>query len=91
MKKYIISMGIILISLLLVSIEPTYGLEVEDFKLNINSNNLLSYIEEEQIKNISELCTTDFCDYLRSNNIEEAIEIFKEKYQELKKLLYLQF
>lgn len=78
-------MGLILISLLLVSIEPTYGLEIEEYKININSNHLLDYLKKENITNVSELCTTDFCDYIRSNNIEEALEIFKRKYQEFLK------
>ncbi len=81
MKKYLFALGLILVSLLIVSIEPTYGLEMEDYQLNINSNNLLEFVKEENIKNITELCTTDFCDYLRSSNIEEALEIFKSKYQ----------
>ena len=81
MKKYILGLGIVLISLIFVSIEPTYGLEMQEYELNINSNYLLEYIKTENIQNVSELCTTDFCDYLRSDNLEKAFEIFKMKYQ----------
>ncbi len=81
MKKYIFTMGLIIIALILLSIEPTYGLELEEYKINVNSNNLIEYLKKENITNVSELCTTDFCDYIRSNNIEEGIEIFKRKYQ----------
>ena len=80
MKKYLLSLGSVFTALLLLSIEPTYGLEVDNY--NINSNNLLEFIKKEKIQNISELCTIDFCDYLRSAKIESALEIFKTKYQE---------
>jgi len=85
MKKYIILMGITLLSLIIVSIEPTYGYEIEDYQLNINSNQLYEFIEEKNLKNISEFCTTDFCDYLRSNDMSKAIELFKAKYLEFLK------
>lgn len=81
MKKYIFAMGIIMISLLIVSIKPTYGLTKNDVEVNINSNELLTYIKEKEIKNITKLCTVDFCDYMRSLNTEKAVEIFKKKYQ----------
>jgi len=81
MKKYIFSLGIILVSLLLLLIEPTYGLSEEDFTMTLNSNQLLEYIEEHRLSNVSEICTKDFCDYLRSTNLEEGIELFKKKYQ----------
>lgn len=81
MKKYIFSLGIILVSLLLISIEPTYGLSSSNVNLGLNSNQLLDYIQEHRLTNVSEICTRDFCDYLRSTNLEEGIEIFKKKYQ----------
>lgn len=81
MKKYIFAMGIIMMSLLVLSIKPTYGLTHKDVEINVNSNDLLAYIKENQIKNITKICTIDFCDYIRSANTEKAIEIFKKKYQ----------
>ncbi len=81
MKKYILGLGLILVSLLILSIEPTYGLESKNMSYELNSNDLISYIREHRLENVSELCTKNFCDYLRSSNLEEAIEIFKKKYQ----------
>ncbi len=86
MKKYIFLMGIILLALIIVSIEPTYGLVKSSKNLLVNSNDLLDYIEDNHIQNIQKVCSYDFCDYLRSVNVKEAIEIFKEKYHEYLKM-----
>ena len=59
----------------------TFGKELEN-QIYLNSNFLLDYIKENNLKNITEFCTNDFCDSIRSNNIERAIEIFKKKYQD---------
>mgnify|MGYP006069852889 FL=1 len=80
MKKYIFCLGIIMLALVIVSIKPTYGLTNE--ALNLNSNELLNYIEENNLKNIKKICTDDYCDYLRSTNIKRAVEIFKTNYEE---------
>jgi len=82
MKKYIFLMGIILLSLIIVSIEPTYGLDEMNYKTYVNSNEIMNYIKENHLENIKKICTNDFCDYLRSTNLEESISIFKKKYQE---------
>lgn len=81
MKKYIFGLGIIMISLIIVSIKPTYGLESMKQELNINSNDLLTYMKDNKIQNIKKICTTDYCNYLKSVNMEKAIEIFKKDYQ----------
>jgi len=80
MKKYIFCLGITMIALVLIQIKPTYGLEEQS--PTINSNQFIEYIENNKIVNIKKLCAKDFCDYLRSNNIKRAFEIFKQKYQE---------
>ena len=80
MKKYIICLGIIMLALLIVSIKPTYGLTIEN--LNLNSNELLDYIEENNLRNIKKICTNDYCDYIKSTNIKRAIELFKTNYEE---------
>lgn len=58
---------------------------LEEQEININSNELLEFIKENKLTNIKEFCTEDFCDYLRSTNLEKAIEIFKGKYQDFLK------
>ena len=79
MKKYLFLMGIVMLSLILISIEPTYGIETNGLT---NSNDLLNYIEENKIQNIKKICTIDFCDYIRSTNMQKAITIFIQKYQD---------
>ena len=69
-----------MLALVIVSIKPTYGLTEKN--LNLNSNELMNYIEENNLKNIKKICTIDFCDYLKSTNIERAIELFKTNYEE---------
>lgn len=80
MKKYIIDLGIILISLLILNINPSYGMEENSFKTNISSNDILSYIEENHLTNIKSLCSNEFCSYLKSTNLKRAIEIFKQDF-----------
>ena len=81
MKKYIIDLGIILIFLLILNIKPTYGYTDNNKKqLNILSNELLNYIETNDLKNIKSICSNDFCSYLKSQNIKRAIEIFKQEF-----------
>ena len=80
MKKFFLSGFICFLFLFVPSIES-----LEEQEININSNELLAFIKEKKITNIKEFCTNDFCDYLRSTNIEKAIEIFKSKYQDFLK------
>lgn len=47
-------------------------------KDNLNTNNILSKYSEED--NIKYICSYNFCDYLRSDNLKRSIEIFKDKY-----------
>ena len=81
MRKYIFVMGIILLSLILVSIEPTYGLEEENQNLTYqNSNDLFDTILKERITNISTICSYDYCDSFHSSNLEKGIENYKKNY-----------
>ncbi len=71
---------LLVLGFLLAFFPHTFGKEMEQ-ALSLNSNLLLDYIKDNDIKNITEFCTNDFCDSVRSQNIEKAIEIFKKKYQ----------
>ena len=83
MKKYVINLGVIMLSLLILSIEPTYGqVEEKTRPLNINNTELLNYIQDHHLTNIKAICTYDFCDYVRSENMNRAMEIFTQKYKE---------
>ena len=79
MKKLLLLLGIVITMSILIFTKEAFGLELEQ-NIYLNSNNLLDYIKENNIKNIKKFCTTDFCDYLRSTNIEDGIELFKKKY-----------
>ena len=81
MKKYVFLFGFIMLALLVLSIKPSYGLELTNEKeVRINSQNFLEYIEKEKITNISKICANSFCDYVRSTNPKKALNIFTEKY-----------
>ena len=81
MRKYIFVMGIILLSLILVSIEPTYGLEEENQNFTFqNSNDLFDTILKERITNIAIVCSYDYCDSFHSSNVEKGIENYKKNY-----------
>ena len=75
MKKILWGFIMILLSLSLVKTDNAYA-----YKQIINSNDLVKYIENNNLYNINYLCTNDYCDYLRSVNIIRAIDIFKERY-----------
>ncbi len=79
MKKYLLCLGFIMLALLIISIPKTYGLENNSYIIDINSNDLLNYIKENKINNIKKICVQDYCDYLRSPNINKAIAIFNDK------------
>ena len=81
MRKYIFIMGVILLSLMIVSIEPTYGLEEQNQNLTFqNSNDLFDTILKERITNIVMICSYDYCDTFNSDNLEKGIENYKKNY-----------
>lgn len=69
-----------MLALVIVSLKPTYGKTIES--INLNSNELLNYMEENNLKNIKKICTFDYCDYVRSTNTKRAVELFKTNYEE---------
>ena len=74
-------MGVILLSLMIVSIEPTYGLEEQNQNLTFqNSNDLFDTILKERITNIVMICSYDYCDTFHSDNLEKGIENYKKNY-----------
>ena len=77
MKKYLFGMGLIMISLILISIKPTYGLVESQ-----NSNVFFEQILKQNNHSIKEICTIDFCDTFSSNHLEKGIETFKKNYYE---------
>ncbi len=83
MKKYVFLFGFILIALIILSIKPSYGLELSNEKeVRINSQEFLEYVEKENITNISKICAGSFCDYMRSANPKKALSIFTDKYRD---------
>ena len=60
------------------------SLFLNDTSNNINGINIYKLKNKISIKdNIKYICTYDYCDYLRSNNFKESIEIFMNKYLSL--------
>ena len=83
MRKYIFLLGIVMLCLLIVQIQPSYGLEMsKEVPLNVSSKDFLKVVEEQNIQNIAKICTDDFCDYLRGLNIEDSFSLFVQKYQD---------
>ena len=78
MKKYILCLGLVMISIMIILIEPSYG--KEDYVTM--SNTFIKYITKNKIKNIKRICTIDFCDYMHSPNIERAWKLYESKYYE---------
>ena len=57
------------------------SLFLNDTSNNINGINIYKLKNKISINdNIKYICTYDYCDYLQSNNIDESIEIFINKY-----------
>ena len=57
------------------------SLFLNDTSNNINGINIYKLKNKISIKdNIKYICTYDYCDYLQSDNIDESIEIFINKY-----------
>lgn len=82
MKKYIYFLGVVMFSLLLVSIEPSYGFQEENgLDVNVNSNAFLDYVYENGIDAISGLCTKDFCGTIDMNHLETSFQKFVEQYR----------
>ncbi len=83
MKKYLILLGIIEVSLMLLSIKPTYGLvEKESLSFPMNSNVFFEKILTNEIDfNIKKICANEYCDYIKSPQKEKAIYLFKKDYQ----------
>ncbi len=86
MRKYIFLMGIIMLALIIVSIEPTYGYQeipndVYTFEEQ-NSNTFFSSLIEDKNTSIKTVCTIDFCATLEGKNLKEAVENYKKKYQD---------
>ncbi len=82
MRKYIFLSGFIMICLLIMNIKPSYGLEtIIETKTNIRSSEFLTYVSENNIKNIKRLCVNEFCDTLRGSSLEKSFAIFREKYK----------
>ena len=71
-------MGIMMVSLLILAIEPTFGLTEK--KGNLNSNDFFDTILTQNIKNIAKICSYEYCDTFRGSNVEKGIEIFKTNY-----------
>ncbi len=84
MKKYLILFLTIIICYGIINIKETNGQEKNQINLvNLNSNKFVSFAKEQKIANkISKICSYDFCDYLRGNNITNSFEIYKKKYQD---------
>ena len=77
MKKYVIFLTVVLILLGICFLPYSYGYEE-----SLNSKNLYAYLEENHIHNIQQLCTYDYCDYLRSVNLQKSITLYEQKYEE---------
>ncbi len=83
MKKNIGLIAFFIILLVSLNFDSTNGLEKNAISFtNLNSNDFVSFVNEKAIANrISQICTTDFCEYVKGKNIEESLEIFKKNYE----------
>ena len=83
MKKYVFMLGIIMMSLLVLSIKPSYGMEVINTKeVNVYSTDFLSYVKENNLHNIKRICVEEYCDTLRGSSISKSFERFMKNYKE---------
>ena len=53
------------------------------FYKNTHSMQGINIYDIDSCNDIKYICTYDYCDYLRSNNFKESIEIFMNKYLSL--------
>lgn len=47
---------------------------------DLNTINFQEKLKDIDLNRISKICSYDFCDYLKGNNIEDSLEIFTKKY-----------
>ena len=47
---------------------------------NLNSKDLLTYLKWEEKRRPYKICNIDYCDYLKSNNLEKSVQIFINDY-----------
>ena len=81
-KRIVIDLGVILLSLFILNIKPSYGvLEENRIHPNILNKDLINYIQTNHIYNIEQICSNHFCSYLKSVNLKKAVEIFEQEYQ----------
>lgn len=78
MKKYCFILFIFLGMILTVSANSVDN--NKDIN-NLNSKNLLKYLKGQNLngKNIK-VCNQDYCDYLKYDNLEKAVDVYIEDY-----------
>ena len=82
MRKYVFLFGLIMVSLCILSIKPSYGLESYQTKeIEVSSNDFLEFVHNEGIKNIKRICTDYYCEDLRGSSIEKAFSRFLNNYE----------
>lgn len=82
-KKHGILLLIYIIVFVCLQIKETNGLSKNQINFrNLNSTEFINFVKEKEISyQISKICTTDYCDYLRGRTIEESFKIFCQKYE----------
>ncbi len=84
MKKLNIGfISFLLIILVSLTFEKTNGLEKNEITFeNLNSNQFIDLVKEKKLTRISQICTTNFCQYAKDDDIKKAFEIFKDDYKQ---------
>lgn len=78
MKKYIF---IIMVFLIMVVSVSAKNIDNELDINNLNSKNLLQYLEKKKVKNRTiRVCNTDYCDYLKYKDLRKSVNKYIDDY-----------
>ena len=82
MKKYFFICILFFVLLVTVSAKTYNGFDKLD---NLNSKNLLAYLKEHEDKRAYKVCNSDYCDYLKYDNLEKSVKVYINDYIEFVK------
>lgn len=81
MKKYFIVLSILSLVVLLTIVNSSYAYTCEGYyEINVNSKEFINYIYKNNIKNITEICTSTYCEKVKYNSIEYSFQEFEMNY-----------
>lgn len=78
MKKYFFI--VILFCVVVVTVSAKSNSINIDSLNNLNSKDLLTYLKENGGKAPVKICTYDYCEYLKYDNLEKAVKVYINNY-----------